>query len=272
MSRIIGNRYVCRMETFVRAGADEIWAEDTGGPGPALVLLHSGVADSRLWDPVWPDLTGKFRVIRYDCRGYGRSPAATEKYTQLGDLLAVLDHFDVARAHPVGCSMGGGTAAEVALSEPQRVTSLVLLCPGFSGYAWPEEPDLDRDYDALAAAGDEDGILRLGLREWARAGSEPFVVDLMRSALRAEPSEERYQQKGKPVFDRLAELSVPTVIMVGDLDRPALIACNEEAARRIPGCQLITMPRVDHYPPVREPQKVTETIISHTKAAARRNG
>lgn len=54
MSRIIGNRYVCRMETFVRAGADEIWAEDTGGPGPALVLLHSGVADSRLWDPVWP--------------------------------------------------------------------------------------------------------------------------------------------------------------------------------------------------------------------------
>jgi 3-oxoadipate enol-lactonase len=51
--------------------------------------------------------------------------------------------------------------------------------------------------------------------------------------------------------------------MVGDKDNPALIASNEEAARRIPGCELIRMPGVDHYPTVREPKLVLETILSH---------
>jgi pimeloyl-ACP methyl ester carboxylesterase len=70
------------MQTVVRVGADSIWAEDCRGAGPPLVLRHSGMADARLWDPVWPGLTAAFRVIRYDCRGYGRSPAPTEPYTR----------------------------------------------------------------------------------------------------------------------------------------------------------------------------------------------
>lgn len=120
-----------RVETFIPAGAGEIWAEDSGGTGPVLVLVHSGISDARLWDPVWPGLTAAFRVIRYDCRGHGRSPAATEDYSQLADLRAVLSHFQVSSAHFAGCSMGGGIAAELALTEPDRVTSLVMLCPGF---------------------------------------------------------------------------------------------------------------------------------------------
>jgi pimeloyl-ACP methyl ester carboxylesterase len=141
------------MQTMVPAGADRIWAEDSEGAGPALVLLHSGVAGARLWDPVWPELAAAFRVIRYDSRGYGRSPAATEPYAELEDLRAVLDHFGLERAHLTGCSQGGGTAAELALAEPARVRSLVLLCPGFAGYTWPEpDPELAAQDEALAAA------------------------------------------------------------------------------------------------------------------------
>ena len=109
-------------------------------------------------------------------------------------------------------------------------------------------------------------MLRLGLREWAAAGDEPFVVELMRSAARALPSEE-FEQESEPTFDRLEELRAPTVIMVGDRDRAALVASNEEAARRIPGCRLIMMPGVDHYPTVREPLLVAQTILDHCRAA-----
>jgi 3-oxoadipate enol-lactonase len=252
------------MRTMVRAGADSIWAEDSQGAGPVLVLLHSGVADARLWDPVWPELTASFRVIRYDSRGYGRSPAATEPYAELADLRAVLDHFEVASAHLAGCSQGGGTAAELALAQPGRVRSLVLLCPGFPDYRWPEpEPELAAREAALTAAGDEDGLVQLWLRVWGRAGSEPFVADLMRSSLRAEASETRWRQSGEPVFGRLAELTVPTVIMVGDRDAPELIASNVTAARRIPRSTLIRMPGVDHYPPVRDPAAVVGAIVTH---------
>jgi 3-oxoadipate enol-lactonase len=252
------------MQTMLPVGADKIWAEDSGGSGPVLVLLHEGVGDARMWDPVWHELTSACRVIRYDVRGFGRSPAATEEFTLLGDLMAVLDHFGVGPAHVTGCSMGGGTALEFALAEPDRVRSLVLLCPGIGGYPYPDKPELDAACEALAAAGDDEGIIRLLLDVWGAAGDDPLVTDLMRSALRAWEGEEQFEREGEPTFDRLGDLRVPTVLLVGDKDDPALVASNKEAASRIPGCELIWMAGVDHYPTVRAPSLVAETILRHS--------
>ncbi len=121
----------------MEVGTDKLWAEDAGGDRPVLMLVHEHVADSRMWDPIWPQLSAAYRAIRYDARGFGRSPAATEEYSQLLDLMAVLDHFGIERAHFSGCSGGGGTVVDLALAEPARVRSMVLLAPGISGYAWP---------------------------------------------------------------------------------------------------------------------------------------
>jgi 3-oxoadipate enol-lactonase len=250
------------METMVEVGADKLWAEDAGGDKPVLLLVHEHVADSRMWDPIWPQLSAAYRVIRYDARGFGRSPAATEEYSQLLDLLAVLDHFGIERAHFSGCSGGGGTVVDLALAEPARVRSMVLLAPGISGYAWPAEPELDAEFDALVAAGDEDRLVDLTIRIWGAAGPDPFISDLARSATRALGSQ-RFQRPDPPAFDRLGEITAPSVIMVGDLDRPGLIESNEQAAARIPGCTLIRMAGADHYPTVRDPELVLETIRSH---------
>ena len=250
------------MQTMLAAGADRIWAEDSGGGRPPLVLLHEHVADSRMWDPVWPELTRAFRVIRYDVRGFGRSPGATEPFSLQADLNAVLGHFGIARAHVAGCSGGAGMAVELALGQPDRVASLVLLSPGLPGYDWPAEPELDAEYDALAAAGDTDGITRLYLRIYAMAGPDPLVAELARSAALAQPSE-KFQQPGAKVFGRLGELRAPAAIMIGDRDRPVLMQCAADAAARIPGCALVIMPGSDHYPTVRDPQLVLATILRH---------
>ncbi len=85
----------------------------------------------------------------------------------------------------------------------------------------------------------------------------------MRSALQAWEGEEQFEKTGEPVFDRLGELRAPAVLMLGEKDEPGLIASNEAAAARIPGCELIWMPGVDHYPTVRAPKLVTETILRH---------
>lgn len=248
---------------MLTAGADTIWAEDSGGDGPVLVLLHEGVGDARMWDPVWADLVTTFRLIRYDVRGFGQSPAATQEYTLLGDLQTVLEHFGVTSAHFAGCSMGGLTALELALAQPERVKTLVLLCSGIGGYPYPELPELEARFEALSAAGNQDGMLQLALEQWGAAGPDPMVTELMRSALRAWDTEEKLEKEGEPVYDRLGELSVPTVLLIGDKDDPGLIASNEAAARRIPGCELIRMPGVDHYPTVRVPRLVAETILRH---------
>lgn len=255
------------METMLTVGADKIWAEDSGGAGEALVLLHEGVGDSRMWDPIWPQLTAAFRTIRYDVRGYGRSPAPTENYALLTDLIAVLDHFRIGSAHIAGCSMGGGTAVNLALAAPHRVRSLVLLCPAITGYDFPDEPEVNAEFEARASAGDEAGLVDLIVRLWGAAGPDPLVTELARSAVRAFPGEEEFQQPDDPAFGRLEEIGAPSVIMVGDKDRVPIMESNEQAAARIPGCTLIRMPGVDHFPTVREPRLVAETILAHCREA-----
>lgn len=252
---------VACVETMLRVGADHLWVQDSSTPGPNVVLVHAGIADSRMWDALWPELTDECRVIRYDIRGYGRSPGPTEPYSLAGDLDAVLTGQQIDQATLVGCSVGGAAAVSYAVLAPRRVTSLVLLAPGIPGYPWPEEPDLDAEYERLITAEDDEGLVALALREWAAAGADPLVTEMMRSAVRAWRYEDEYQKRPEPVFDRLAEITAPTVVMVGDRDRPPMIACAEAAAERIPDCTLVRMPGVDHLPSVREPAWVAQVIL-----------
>ncbi|WP_228718247.1 alpha/beta fold hydrolase [Kitasatospora acidiphila] len=143
-------------------------AYDSGGDGPPVVLLHPGVGDAGIWEPMLPGLTARYRVIRYDVRGYGNSPAPTVPYSMPADLVSVLDHFDLERVALVGCSMGGATALALAVEHPERVSALALLCPGVNGYEWPPTPELDAEYDALIAAGDLDGLTAWGCACGAR--------------------------------------------------------------------------------------------------------
>ena len=117
-------------ETIVAADGGEVWANDSGSGGPPLILLHPGVGDSRIWEPVLPGLTRSHRVICYDARGFGRSPAPTVKFSLLSDLIAVLNHFSVDRAAIVGCSQGGGSALGLALEQPEKSSRAGAAVPG----------------------------------------------------------------------------------------------------------------------------------------------
>lgn len=250
------------MELTIPVDGGTLWADDTGGNLPPLVLLHPGVGNSTIWEPMLPALTARYRVIRFDWRGYGRSPLPTGPYTLLGDLLAVLDHVGLDRVPLVGASMGGMAALSLALTHPDRVPALVLVTPGVSGYDWPDEPE-DAEYEALTAAGDIDGLTGFGLRRWGAAGHDDAARAQMASAARAWAAEDEHGQPGPPAFDRLGEITAPTVLLLGEADTPTLVEANEKMAARIPGCRLIRMPGVDHLPQLRVPDLLTATILEH---------
>ena len=247
------------MELRIPVGPDEVWAEHLAGDGVPIVLLHPGMGDSRVWEPVMPRLEGR-RVVRYDVRGYGRSEAPTAEFSLLDDLVAVLDQLALERVLLVGSSMGGGTALGLALTDPARVHGLVLLCPGVPGFPMPAEPELDAEADALGAARDVDGMVRLGLRLWAGAGADDAATAQLRSAVPAWFDQGTYLKPDPPVYDRLHELRMPSVVMIGDKDRPILAAVAGATAARIPGCEFIWMPGVDHLPSLRDPELVAATI------------
>lgn len=248
---------------MIETGRDHLQVEDSGGDGPPVVLLHPGIADMRVWDPMWPALTETHRVIRYDMRGYGGSSQPTEPYDWISDLHRVLDHAGLDSAHLVGNSMGGATALAMALDAPKRVRSLVLLAPGISGYPWPEEPELSERWLALAETGDRAGLVELMLEVWCGAGHDPFVRDLVTGASGAEAGEQAYWRELEPAWDRLGELTIPTVLMVGDLDPASMVEATTAAAARIPSARLIRIPDVDHLPQVRVPDLVVTTIRQH---------
>lgn len=257
--------------TMVKVDGGTVWADDSGGDGPPLVLLHPGVGDSRIWEPVLAPLAARYRVIRYDARGYGQSPAPAAKFSLLGDLVAVLDHYGVGKAAFVGCSQGGGSALGLALGQPGRVPALVLLCPGIPGFPYPEDDDpddpLEAEYDRARAAGDVEALAGVMQRIWGAAGATPAAMEQLRSAARASLSSGDLEQPDPPAFGRLGEISVPAALMVGDADYPPLVESNRQAAARIPGCEFVLVPGMDHLPPLREPALVLG-LITRTLARA----
>lgn len=250
------------MKQLMAVGEDRIWVEDSEGDGPVVLLLHLGVGDSTAYDDIWPALTARARCIRFDYRAYGRSPAATEPWTIVGDALTVLDRLDVVTAHLVGNSMGGGAALDLAVLHPERVASLTLLGPGVNGYPWPEDDEEEAaEFEHLVTTGDEDGLVAFMLRVWAASGHEPRIVELVRHAVRAMPNDREFEQDPEPTYDRLGEISVPTVMVVGEVDAPDLVEANHAAAARIPGCRTVVMPGLDHYMSVREPEWVLSLVL-----------
>ncbi|MGW6054592.1 alpha/beta fold hydrolase [Streptomyces sp. NPDC055189] len=262
------------MELMVPVKDGEVWAEDSGEPGgPAgasggggdalpLVLLHPGVADSRIWDGILPRLTERRRVIRYDARGYGRSPAPTAPFSLVEDLTAVLDHFGVARAFLAASSMGGTTAIGLALGDPGRVAGLALLVPGITGNPDFLMAEFTSEVGRLAEAGDMDGIVALVKRTSAASGpgNDP-AEELIRAVIPAWFAVHPHQVPDPPAFDRLGELDVPCVLALGEHDDPEVVRCNEEMAARIPGCRLLRLRNSDHFPTLREPDAVADIIL-----------
>ncbi|MEV7192866.1 alpha/beta fold hydrolase [Streptomyces sp. NPDC093510] len=259
------------MDVMVSVKDGELWSHDsgdpsgTGGEGLPLVLVHPGVGDSRIWDGILPRLTERHRVIRYDARGYGRSPAPTTSYSLVEDLIAVLDHYGIARAALAGSSMGGATAISLALRDPARVASLALVVPGVTGADDELVPaEFMAEMGRLAEAHDLDGIVALLRRTSGAAGTgkdDPEVEAHIRAVIPAWFANHPHNVPDPPAYDRLGELDVPCVLALGELDQPAVVRVNETMARRIPGCRLVRLAHSDHFPTVREPDAVLDVIL-----------
>ena len=248
------------MELSITVEGGEVWAEDTGGDGPPLVLMHPGWGDSAIWDLLIGRLDARYRVVRYDAPGYGRSPAPAAPYTQSGDLAAVLDHLGLGRAALVAHSGSGGPAICLALDQPGRLSALILVAPGTEDYPWPGDDPYLAEFGARLQAGDREGLVALGLRTWAAAGADPAAQAQIRSAVTAFFAIGDLMRPDPPAYPRLGEITAPSVLAIGDLDYPMVRECGERIAGSIPGCRLIIVPGADHLLPLRAPDALADII------------
>lgn len=163
----------------------DLYVERSGQGHPAVVLVHAGIADLRMWDRQVATLAPRHRVVRYDVRGYGRSPDPAGDYYDHHDLLAVMDATGLDRAVLVGASNGGRIVLDTAVAAADRVAGIVLGGGAVPGIDLSDELQADfAGEDEALLAGDIDRARAINLRWWVDGvGRRPVDVG-MRAAAR----------------------------------------------------------------------------------------
>ena len=228
---------------------------------PWLVLSNSLAADHRMWDAQVPWLTGRYRVLRYDTRGHGGSDAPIGDYAfddLVADVVAVMNHHDVARARYVGLSLGGMTGLGLALAHPERVERLVV-CDARADAPPPFVKSWDDRIAAIEAGGME-VIVAGTLERWltpAFRAREPAEAERLAAMIRAtSPAGYRGCAAALKRLDYLKDLgrlTAPTLYVVGAEDSAAPEAAMRAMAEATPGGRLAVVAEAAHIANVDNP-------------------
>jgi pimeloyl-ACP methyl ester carboxylesterase len=243
---------------FVEANGARLYCE-VAGEGYPLVLIHGGLVHGGLWEDQVDAFAQRFRTIRYDARGHGRSPMTPGAFAPHEDLRELLDALGIARAHLCGLSMGGGIALDLALEHPALVSGLVLVGSAVSGYEEPEEVVRGwAETEAAYEAGDRELAVELTLRMYTDGPNrtpgdvDPAVRERVREMTAHNVSlpdtEFEELEPEPPAILRLSEVRVPTLIVVGGADLPSVRERSHLLHEGIAGAEKIVVPDTAHHP------------------------
>jgi 3-oxoadipate enol-lactonase len=259
---------------FVEADGGRIYFEVEGNGHPVL-LIHGGLGSLRMWDEHVPAFAERYRVIRYDTRGFGRTETDDVEFTNRGDAAAVLDHLGASSAYVVGQSRGGMIALDLTLDRPDRVDALVSVAGGVGGYE-PELPDGIElppwdEMERLEEAQDWDALAELETQVWVDGWGQP--QDRVDAEIRRQVKEwilANYRAGiagGKPqpldpsAAVRLADVRVPTLVLIGEADELESVISERHLATSVPGAQVVEFPGVAHMIHLEEPERFNELVL-----------
>jgi 3-oxoadipate enol-lactonase len=262
-------------------------AFERSGPSGStpILLVHAGICDRTMWDPVWPALTAGHDVVRVDLRGYGESADRPDgTWSPRADVLAVLDDHGISRAHLVGCSFGAGVCAEVALERPEMAASLVLAAPGGAlltertdelAAAWELE-GAAIDASDIAAAVDANVVAWVDGPHRGPDEVAPAVRDAVRVMQQRNfditldwPDSvwEAEDELDPEASGRLGEIAAPTLVVSGAQDIDSVAMAADAVAAQIPGAELVVWPDVAHLPSMERPDDFAALVLDRVARA-----
>ena len=248
-------------------------AAQTAGSGTPVVFLHASICDRRMWRSQMDAVGAGHQAITYDRRGFGETRAEPEDFSAISDLMAVIDA--VANGRPallVGCSQGGRIALDAALQHPSRVRALVLIAPSVGGAPEAAYPPgiaaLLAEQQAAAEAGDLDRVNAIKARLWLDGPLAPEgriqgearqrFLDMNAIALRSPPT--GTSRDAQTAFQRLHEISAPSLVIQGDLDFPHIQERSRHIAATMPHAMHHELRGAAHLPSLERPADITNLI------------
>jgi 3-oxoadipate enol-lactonase len=245
------------------------------GAGHPLLLVHGDLGSLRMWDGQVPAFAQRYQVILYDRRGYGRTETDDVQFSNRADAAAVLDHVGAGSVYLVGQSRGGIIALDFVLERPERVDAFVSVASGVGGYQpeLPEgtEPPAWQEMDRLWESKEWGPLAELDTQVWVDGWGQPptridpelrrKVHDWILSTYQAERAEGKPQPLDPPAVQRLTEIRVPTVVMVGEVDEAGGVAAGRHLATSVPGARLVEFPGVAHMIQLEEPERFSQLVL-----------
>jgi pimeloyl-ACP methyl ester carboxylesterase len=261
---------------YLEVTAGRLYYEECG-TGSAVVLLHDGLLHSVVWDDMWPALCSKYHVLRYDRRGYGRSPAAKTSFSPEDDLLHLLDHAKIAQAVLVGSSSGSALAIDFTVAHPDRVEALFLIGPVVHGMR-SSDYFLQRGNIANAPLAKQD--FRAAAENWSKDqfqvnGNRPEARKKILDTLTASP--QNFSVPGQfeirpspPTVTRLAEVQAPTLLIVGEGDIADVHAFSGAIQAAFPVVRREVWKDCGHLVQLEKPAELTDRLATFISVVERK--
>lgn len=255
------------VEGYVPVEGGRLWYE-RAGEGFPVVLIHPGLWDSRIWDGQFDDFAQQHDVIRYDLRGYGRSDLPYGPYSDLRDLVRLLEELEVPRCALVGCATGAQLAIDFALAFPEVADAIVAVSPTVSGYAW-EDRGLGVLMDEVARAvreGDLTAAIELELAVWAPVSAEDpstngHVRTIAMDNAHVLERGDTLLETGPPALPNLGGLQAATMIVVGDRDLAETHAIADLLAGAVPGAMKRVIADADQLVHVGKAERFNRLVL-----------
>lgn len=254
---------------FAAVGGTRLYYEVTG-EGEALVLLHSGFTDCRMWDDQFETFGKHFKVIRYDIRGFGRSDRPSGPFSNFEDLKELLSYLGIERAHLVGVSMGGSIAIDFALQYPDSVECLVLSGSSLNGF----NPTMDEASRQRSLAGvsmarrdvnfDKSVEFMLNDPMWRQNNpkARQQLKDMFTSTSLEWALEDMATIACPPASERLSEITKRTLLIVGSEDSKPVQEIARVLKSGIATSQEVCMNGTGHLPNLDKPQVFNEIVLN----------
>ena len=259
---------------------------EVAGSGKPVLLIHAGVADHTMWDSQFRLFSRQYRVIRYDARGYGKSVTQTTEFSNRQDILDLFNHLGVEKAAVIGISRGGQIAIDFTLENPGRVYALVTVAAGIGGFEYTSDEseaskrefELFSHMDELFEKAAYDELADLEAHAWADGPSQPYgrapshIHDYIHQIVRTNYT----RPDGKPTaipleppaFNRLGEIHVPTLVLIGEYDELVTIAMADALEKRIPGARKVAFPGTAHMIPLELPDAFNHAVLNFLQEIA----
>jgi 3-oxoadipate enol-lactonase len=253
-----------------------VFFEDSGGSGAAVLLSHGFLMDHEMFASQVEALTPEFRVITWDQRGFGQTPAEGPftYWDSAADAVALLDHLGIERVVAGGMSQGGFVSLRMALAAPERVQALVLI----DTQAGTEDPARAPAYEAMNEEWQANGPgavqdIVAGIIIGPSAAWEPWFAKWAAAPRGSFDHPFRCLADRDDITDRLGEIRVPAIIFHGDADTAIPMAKAEALRDALVGCEdVVVVPGAGHAANLTHPEVVNGRLLEFLRRHAEPSG